>query len=123
MASDSDGVFTIEGLKTGKAKVTITLHSGLSASFTVKVRKKAVKTTEISGLPEKVTLTVGEQLALEPVVVPATSLEGVTYKSSKEKVAAVSDDGIITAVKAGKAKITVKSGSKKFVVTVKVTKQ
>lgn len=123
VASDSDGVFTIEGLKTGEAKVTITLHSGLSTSFTVKVQKKAVKTTEISGLPEKVTLTVGEQLALEPVVVPVTSLEGVTYKSSKEKVAAVSDDGIITAVKAGKAKITVKSGSKKFVVTVKVTKQ
>jgi len=38
-------------------------------------------------------------------------------------VATVSNDGIITAIKAGKTKITVKSGSKKFVVTVKVIKQ
>ena len=50
-----------------------------------------------------------------------TSKEKVTYSSSNKKVATVSSKGVIKAKKAGTAKITVKSGKKKVVVTVKVT--
>jgi uncharacterized protein YjdB len=46
----------------------------------------------------------------------------VTYSTSDKKIAAVSAKGVVTAKKAGTAKITIRSGSKKVIVTVKVTK-
>ena len=60
-------------------------------------------------------------MASSIAVTPVTSKEKVTYSSSNKKVATVSSKGVIKAKKAGTAKITVKSGSKKVVVTVKVT--
>ena len=46
----------------------------------------------------------------------------VKYSSSKKSVATVSSKGMITAKGTGTAKITVKKGSKKAIITVKVTK-
>ena len=46
----------------------------------------------------------------------------VKYSSSKSSVASVSSKGVITAKATGTAKITVKKGSKKAIITVKVTK-
>ena len=89
---------------------------------TVKVQKKAVATSKITGLQKKVTLKKGKKLALKPSRTPITSVQKFTYKSSNKKIATVNSKGVITAKKAGKAKITVKSGKKKFTVTVTVTK-
>ncbi len=110
------------GKKTGKATLTITLASGLQKKVTVKVQKKAVATSKITGLQKKVTLKKGKKLALKPSRTPITSVQKFTYKSSNKKIATVNRKGVITAKKAGKAKITVKSGKKKFTVTVTVTK-
>lgn len=107
--------------QTGTTKVTVTLESGLKKSITVKVQKSAVRTTEISGLPGDVFLSKGEKITLKPTITPLTSQDKVTYKSSNKKVASVSSKGIVQGKKAGQAKITVKSGKKKFTVTVKVT--
>ncbi len=110
------------GKKTGKATLTITLASGLQKKVTVKVQKKTVTTSKITGLQKKVTLKKGKKLTLKPSLTPITSTQKFTYKSSNKKIATVSSKGVIKGKKTGKAKITVKSGKKKYTVTVIVTK-
>ena len=51
-----------------------------------------------------------------------TVQEKISYTSSNKKIVSVTSAGVITAKAAGTAKITVKSGSKKAVVTVTVPK-
>lgn len=127
--SSNTKVFTVSkngtltaGKKTGKATLTITLASGLVKKIPVTVQKSTVTTTKITGLKSKVTLEKGKKLALKPILTPITSQQKFTYNSSNKKVATVNKSGVITAKKAGTAKITVKSGKKKFVVTVTVPK-
>ena len=110
------------GKKTGSTTVTITLRSGKKATVKVKVQKSEVKTTRIAGLSSKVTLKVKKRLTLKPVISPITSVQKITYATSNKNIATVSSKGVITAKKAGKVKITVKSGSKKYVITVTVKK-
>ena len=127
--SSNTKIFTVSkngvlkaGKKTGKATLTITLTSGLQKKVTVKVQKKTVATSKITGLQKKVILKKGSKLTLKPSRTPITSTQKFTYKTSNKKIATVNSKGVITAKKAGKAKITVKSGKKKFTVTVTVTK-
>lgn len=110
------------GKKTGKATITVNLKSGLSKKITVNVQSGTVKTTKLSGIPKSITLEKGSTKKLSPIVSPITSGQKVRYSSSNKKVATVSSKGVIRAKKAGKAKITVSSGSKKVRVTVRVTK-
>lgn len=118
----------ITGKKVGTAKITVTLKSGVKATVKVKVQKKEVTTSKLSvtgktsKIGKKLTLKKGKSAALAVTVTPITSKQKVTYKSSNKKVAAVTSKGKITAKKPGKAKITVKSGKKKVVITVTVKK-
>lgn len=122
---NKNGTFKLTaGKKKGSAVVTVTLASKKTASFKVTVQKATVKTTKITTTTKSLTLAKGatyKKLASSIAVTPVTSKEKVTYSSSNKKVATVSSKGVIKAKKAGTAKITVKSGSKKVVVTVKVT--
>lgn len=111
------------GKKAGKAKLTITLASGLKKKVTVKVQNSDVKTTKIIGLDKMLKLKKGKKTTLKPKLKPFTSKQKVTYTSSDKKIVKVNSKGVVKAVKPGKAKIAVKSGSKEFVVTVKVTKK
>ena len=120
-------IFTVDkngkikaGKKKGTAKLTITLKSGLKKVVTVKVQKSKVKTGKIQGLTKSMTLKKGTKTTLKPVLQPLTSQQKLEYTSSSGKIATVSSKGVITAKKAGKTTITVKSGSKKFRITVKV---
>ena len=122
---NKNGTFKLTaGKKAGSAVVTVTMASKKTASFKVTVQKAAVKTTKITTTTKSLTLAKGatyKKLASSIAVTPVTSKEKVTYSSSNKKVATVSSKGVIKAKKAGTAKITVKSGKKKVVVTVKVT--
>ena len=122
---NKNGTFKLTaGKKKGSAVVTVTLASKKTASFKVTVQKAAVKTTKITTTTKSLTLAKGatyKKLASSIAVTPVTSKEKVTYSSSNKKVATVSSKGVIKAKKAGTAKITIKSGNKKTVVTVKVT--
>lgn len=122
---NKNGTFKLTaGKKAGSAVVTVTMASKKTASFKVTVQKAAVKTTKITTTTKSLTLAKGatyKKLASSITVTPVTSKEKVSYSSSNKKVATVSSKGVIKAKKAGTAKITVKSGSKKVVVTVKVT--
>ena len=122
---NKNGTFKLTaGKKKGSAVVTVTMASKKTASFKVTVQKAAVKTTKITTTTKSLTLAKGatyKKLASSITVTPVTSKEKVSYSSSNKKVATVSSKGVIKAKKAGTAKITVKSGKKKVVVTVKVT--
>ena len=112
------GVITVWGRsKGGTATVTVTLASGYKQSFKVKI---SVKTAKIKGVPTLKTLKQGQTFKLAPVLIPATSTQKITYTSYNESVATVSATGLITAKKAGTAKIAVQSGSKRKVVRVNV---
>ena len=102
----------IAGSKKGKAKITITLKSGLKKVVTVTVQKTAVKTKKITGVAKNLKLKRKQKAVLRPVIAPVTSKQKITYKSSNTKVAIVNSKGQITAKKKGTAVITVKSGSK-----------
>lgn len=110
----------ITGKKAGNATVTVTMKSGASASVKIKVQKKAVKTSKVSVEKKKLTLKKGKSVQVKVTLTPLTSLEKVKFSSSNKKVAEVSAKGKIKAKKPGKAKITVKSGKKKEVISVTV---
>lgn len=110
--------------RTGTAKITITLKSGLKKTVNIKVQKTAVKTTKITGFrggKNSVTLKKGEKFSLIPVRRPVSSREKAIFTSSNKKVVTVDAKGHIKALKAGKATITVKINKKKatFKITVK----
>ena len=106
--------------KSGSAKVSAYLASGKILTVTVIVQKKAVKTTALRDVPKRLTLRRGRTVKLQPTRLPVTSKEKITYKSANTRIANVSKKGVITGKKAGTVKITVRSGRKKAVVTVKV---
>ena len=68
----------------------------------------------------KLTLKKGKSFRLKVTLTPADSQDKITYKTSNKKIATVSKIGKIKAKKKGKVKITVISGKKKAVCTVKV---
>ena len=106
-----NGACTIKaGNKTGKAKITITLVSGLKKTINVTVQKNAVACTSIKK----------KSYQLKPVINPITCTYKAIYKTSNKKIVKVTSRGKITAVKKGKAKITVMVGKKKFVCTVTI---
>jgi head-tail adaptor len=110
------------GKKTGTATITIRLASKAEITVKVKVQKQKVATKSVKLSSRSITLKKGQKLKLAPVVTPLTSQEKVTYTSSNKKVARVTGSGVISAGKIGTAKITVKSGKKKVVCKVRVTK-
>ena len=111
----------VTGKAVGTAKITIRLRSGTTATVAVSVQKKVVTTTSIKNLTRALKMNLKEKKQLYPVISPISTTDKVTYKSSDKKVVTVSAKGKLTAKKAGKAKITVQSGKKKFMITVTVT--
>ena len=88
-------------------------HKGGEATTT----KRAV--CEVCGA-EYGDLKKGKKVKLKAKLKPANATEKVTFKSSNKKVAKVTKNGVVKAVKKGKCKITVKTASGKKAV-VKVT--
>ena len=117
------GKITLKGMKNGTSSLTITLASGKTRTYKVKVTDGTIKTTgvtvsNVSG--SKLTLAQGKTFTLESVRVPFTSTQKVTYQTSNNQIVSVNNSGKLIALKAGKAVITVTSGSKKAQITVTV---
>jgi len=120
-ASVSGNTVVLKGLKNkGKATITVTTVKGAVIEFSVKVQKKAVKTKKIA--VRKASVRAGESYDLGAQITPVTTLDKVTFTSSNKKIATVSKKGIVRAKKAGKVKITIKSGTKKKTVKLTITK-
>ena len=104
----------VKAKKPGKAKITVKSGSKKVVVKVVvkKIKKKVTKVTA----PKNVTVKVGAKQKIKTSVKPKkATLKKLTFKSSVKKIAKVNAKGVITGVKAGKAKITVKAvdGSKK----------
>ncbi len=102
----------ISAKKTGKATVTVKAGSK-KATVKVNVVSKAKKATKVTLNKKKATLKVKKTLSLKTTLKPSSSTDTLKWTSSNKKVAKVDKFGTVTAVKKGKATITVKTSSGK----------
>ncbi len=112
----------IKAKKKGKTTLSVVLSNGTVLKAAVKVQKGTVRTTKLTVPSKKIVLKKGKKIKLSAECTPLTTQEKITYKTSDKSVVTVDKKGKLTAKKAGKAKITVKSGKKKSVCTVTVKK-
>jgi len=91
--------------KAGTSKITVTSENGIIKTFNIKVMKKA--DTKLKIKASKKTVKAGKTLKLKAVITPSKKAGNKVYwKSSNEKVATVTQKGIVKGVKKGKVKIT-----------------
>lgn len=111
----------ITALATGTTEITATAGS---VSAVCKVTVEGVKVSEIKLDKTSVSLKAGETAQLTAVVTPDNATDKtVTWTSSKPTVAAVDENGKITAVAPGTATITATAGDKSATCTVTVAKE
>jgi len=136
-SSSDEAVATVSGdgivtaVSVGTATITVTtVDGGKTSSATVTVTEgepqptPIMPVTEVSLNKENVTLQVGKSEKLTATVLPNdASNKAVSWTSSNEEVATVSDEGLVAAVRVGTATITVttEDGEKTATATVKVT--
>ncbi|WP_051638698.1 leucine-rich repeat domain-containing protein [Butyrivibrio sp. NC2002] len=115
----------ISGIKATDKDVSVTITRGTSTAKTLKVKVLGtIKTESVDIDPTKLSLEVGgDSEIITASVSPSTTVEELTWKSSDEKIATVTDNGngtaTVTPVAAGTATITATSGD--YSATCKVT--
>ena len=109
-AVDESGRVT--GIAPGTAKITVLTSNRKRATVTVKVVDPYAPQSVSFDKKGPITMHVGETLTLTPVLFPGTARSAYIWSSSRKSVAQV-NGGVITAVKKGKARITVKTANKK----------
>ena len=105
---------TISALKQGTTIITCTAHNGVSAQCEVTVNPVLVNSITLNETAQE--LTVGENLQLSAIVAPDNATDkSVTWSSTNEAVAVVSESGLVTAVGSGTCQIkaTANDGSGK----------
>ena len=108
---------TVTGVAAGEATVAVTTAiEGIAAQMTVKVLPAPRK---VKFKPSEMTLNVGDTVLLMPVITKG-SATGFTYLSSAPEVAAVAEDGALTALSKGEATVTVTT-SNNLTANLKVT--
>lgn len=110
----------VKGLKPGTATITAKTSSGKKDTCKVKIVKKTVKAKKIKISKKAILIKKGNTQILKVTASPSYSTDTRSFKSSKPSVAKVDKNGVVTAIKKGKAVITVKTSSGKKV-TCKVT--
>ncbi|MCI7766485.1 MAG: cellulase family glycosylhydrolase [Oscillospiraceae bacterium] len=113
----------VSGVKNGTATITVKVK-GTSAKASVKVTV-GTKVSSVKASESSISLKAGETYTVKCEVSPeGASNKTLSYSTSNKSIASVSSKGVITAVKAGTAKITAKAtdgSGKNAVITVKVT--
>ena len=119
-STDDDSIATVyKGAIHAKNVGTTTVHvSSLSGSktadITVKVSRPAkseTSATEIKTDKDSYTVKIGQSESIATTVAPANTTDTLSFKSSDESVATVSEYGVITAVAVGKTYITITAAS------------
>ena len=109
-------VYSVTLAKISSSKTTTKTPTTLSKNAqTSKITTKKIKLNR-----KKLTLKKGKTFKFKVTLTPINSRDRITYVTSNKKVVKVYRNGRIKALKKGKAKITVISGTKKFVCKVTV---
>lgn len=118
-----DALGNVTAVSEGTAKITVTTDNGKTAGIKVKVVAAAPEAVTIEN-GKKATLYAGELMQLVATVSPRDASQAVTWTSSKKKVAVVDENGLVTAVAPGKAKIiaTTLDGKQSAAITITVNK-
>ena len=116
----------VTAVKAGNADITVTTKDGnKTAKCTLTVTAKQIPVTGVTLDKSTLSLEEGATATLIATIEPSNaSYKAVSFTSSDDAIATVDDDGLVTAVKAGTADITVESlmdGSKTAVCTLTVT--
>ena len=107
LSVDSNGVITASEYYTGTYTITAESSSGATATCQVKVINPPVIATGLELNYTEKTMLVGEVLILKGTFTPADATDKtLTWKSSNENVATVSQNGSVTAKSGGKVTIT-----------------
>lgn len=116
---DKDGLITAVG--EGSATITVQTHNKKKATLKLTVKDPYAPTSVELEQGSTVNLGKGYELQLTAVLEPATAKSELKWKSSSTKVATVDENGLVTGIKTGSAKITVTThNGKKDTVTIKV---
>ena len=112
LSVDSNGVITASEYYTGTYTITAESSSGATATCQVKVINPPVIATGLELNYTEKTMLVGEVLILKGTFTPADATDKtLTWKSSNENVATVSQNGSVTAKSGGKVTITATSSN------------
>ncbi len=118
---DGQGVVTAH--KAGEALVTVKSEDGgKTATCKVTVKAEKVAVTGVTLNKTELSMTVGGSFKLVATISPKDATnQKVTWKSSDSNVADVDQEGLVAAVKAGKATITVTTEDGKKTATCAIT--
>lgn len=115
---DENGLVTAIGYGTAKIQIKATSGVKKNVYFTVtdaegneNAETVRGEVTSIELLDKNVMIRSGKQVQIEPVLYPLGIYSELTYKSKNNSVAEVSSSGVVTAVGAGSAEITVTAES------------
>ena len=103
----SNGLVT--ALKVGEATVTVTtVDGGKTDSITFKVEDNNVAVSSVELTIDKTSIEINGTAKLSTTITPEDATnKKVTYSVTPNDVVSISDDGVVTGLKAGKATITV----------------
>lgn len=113
---DQNGVVT--GIHGGTTTIVVRESDGRKVSAKVTVTSDEVLIEKMSLEPQ--TIAIGEKVQLKPTVYPSDALTILKWKSSKESVVEVDENGVVTGIAAGTSTITAESHNGKKV-TAKIT--
>ena len=117
---DANGLVTAG--KKGSATITVKTANGKKATLKIKVVKPSKPTAIKLNKTGTVKLRIDKTLKLKAKLSPGTARSKLTWRSSDTSVAVVSSKGVVTGLKSGTAKITVKTANgKKASVKIKVS--
>ena len=106
---------TVKGVKAGTVKITATAAGGAKATWKMTVTEKPASSVTLTCPEKTLDLSGTKAVTLTAKATPEKAAQSFAWSSSNEKVAKVSEEGKVTAVGKGKAKITAQAtdGSKK----------
>ena len=116
---DDEG--NVSALSEGKATITAEA-GGVKATCDVTVSSASIPVESVTVSEESIEIKIGETFTLTATVLPENAEDKtVTWSSSDNAIATVSDDGVVTGVAVGSATIVAAAGQRTAVCSVKVS--
>ena len=120
VATVSNGIVT--GVAPGTATITVTtVDGGYTDTCIVTIKAAFIPVTGVTLNVDSLTLTVGDEAVLTATVAPSNATNKTVYWSTSDASIATVSNGVVKALKAGTATITVRTADGNFTDTCTVT--